>query len=805
RLISLQSHRRLLLASSLLAANAQAFFAPRSAAPSSIYTSSNRSMSTNNAIIVPPIPRREENRTVYAGKLPNSYLLRQSNDSTEPLLSPPISIPDPYGWLRDDTRSNPEILSHLQKENEYSSMLTAHLKPFQERLYQEFLNSIQETDYTTPRPHGDYWYYTRTYEGLSYSTYVRAPKYNAEYDSSKWDGGKDTKVLEGEVTYLDVNALAANREYCHVGGVSISPSHRYVAYSVDYVGDEVYELHVRDLESGEDVVLEKINDNDTSYDENGGADTSKLEIDDFVWGSDDNTLYYVTMDEQHRPYRLYQRTSWKNSPIDTLLKEELDDLYWCSVSKSLDEKYIFFEMASKETSEVWFLPITETSSEEMKCVAPRRNKVLYEVEHGKGQWFIVTNVDNSPNMKLMSSPAVENSSTQWKLVTDASDQTIFDGSVSKALDSVSVFDTHLALEGREGGIPRIWLYDIESKTNTRLEFEESAYDVGLGAHYESNAKSIVVSYNSMVTPPSSIEIPLDGSDERKVLKAKSVPGYNKDVFGCDRIEVLSRDGKTRIPVSIVFKKDTMEKVKSGETVPLHLYGYGSYGACMEADFDITRLPLLDRGMIYAIAHIRGGGEMGRQWYEEPNGAKYLCKKNTFNDFVDVAKYLVDEKWTSPDKMSCEGRSAGGLLIGAVLNQAPELFRAAILGVPFVDVVVTMTDSSIPLTSGEWVEWGNPNEAKFYKYMMEYSPMNSIQKDKTYPACWITGGLHDPRVAYWEPAKYAATIRHLNPNNPHPICLKLDLTVGHFSASDRYKYFREMSIDYSFLLDQLKLA
>ena len=693
--------------------------------------------------ILPPIPRREEDRVAYAGVLPKSdpnysLLIRQSNDSTEPLLDPPRAIPDPYGWLRDDERKDPEIIDYLKKENEYSQAVTSYLKPLQESLYKEFLQSIQETDYTTPRPHGNYWYYTRTYEGLSYTTYCRAPKITDDFDASKWDGRKDMTVLDGEVTYLDVNSLAEGKDFCSVGSVSVSPSHKYVAYSVDYLGDEKYELHVKNLETREDVVLKKVGD--TSSDGDGSLN---LEIDDFVWGKDDDTLYYVTVDEQHRPFRLYQRRSWKNDPHDTLLKEELDDLFWCGVSKSLDEKYIFFDMASKETSEVWYIATdTELTSSEMNCVAFRRNKVLYEVEHGQGQWFIVTNVDNSPNMKLMTSPAVDNSANEWTLVKDSTGNPIFDGAVSRALDSVTVFDTHLALEGREDGIPRVWLYDLQSKTNNRLEFEESAFDVGLGAHYESNTKSLMVSYDSMLTPPSSIQISLDGTyDERQVLKTKSVPGYDKDTFGCDRIEVLSRDGNTQIPVSLVYKKDTMNKVKRGETVPIHLYGYGSYGACMEADFDITRLPLLERGMIYAIAHIRGGGEMGRQWYEAPNGAKFLCKKNTFDDFVDVARYFVEErKWTSPDKMSCEGRSAGGLLIGAVLNQSPELFRVAILGVPFVDVVVTMTDSSIPLTSGEWVEWGNPNEAKFFQYMMEYSPMNNIQKDKVYPACWITGGL-----------------------------------------------------------------
>ena len=338
----------------------------------------------------------------------------------------------------------------------------------------------------------------------------------------------------------------------------------------------------------------------------------------------------------------------------------------------------------------------------------------------------------------------------------------------------------------------------------RLEFEESAYDVGLFAHYEADATSIGVWYDSMVTPTSSIEVSLGDNTKRNVLKSKVVPGYDKELYGCDRLEVLSRDGETQIPISVVYTKETMEKVEAGERVPVHLYGYGSYGSCCEADFDSTRLPLLKRGMIYVIAHIRGGGEMGRQWYEEPTGGKYLCKKNTFNDFVDVAKFLT-EKYTTPEMLSCEGRSAGGLLIGAAINQAPELFRCAILGVPFVDVASTMTDSTIPLTSGEWVEWGNPNEEKYFQYMMEYSPMNNVQKGHKYPSCWLTGGLHDPRVAYWEPAKFTATLRHANPDNENPICMKLDLSAGHFSASDRYKYYKELAYDYSFLLDQLKLA
>ena len=482
-----------------------------------------------------------------------------------------------------------------------------------------------------------------------------------------------------------MNELAKDKSYCSVGSVKPSPSKKLLAYSVDYSGDEKYEMHVKNLETGEDVALKEV-----------GSD-ELLEVDGLVWGKDDETLYYMTMDEQHRPFRLFQRRNWKStSPTDTLLKEDMDDLFWCGLYKSLDEKYIFFESASKETSEIWYLSTDEEETAEMKCVAPRRNKVLYEVEHGHGQWWVSTNEDDSPNMKLMSSPAKADSASDWKLVEDANSNPLFDGSLVKSLDSVTVLNTHLVMQGREGGIPRVWIYNIESKSLKRLEFEEESYDVGLLAHYEAYTTSIGVAYDSMVTPTSSIEISLNDDTQRTVLKSKVVPGYDKDLYGCDRMEVLSRDGKTQIPISIVYKKETMEKANAGDKVSVHLYGYGSYGSCIESDFRTTRLPLLDRGMIYVIAHIRGGGEMGRQWYEEPNGGKYLCKKNTFNDFVDVGKWLVG-KWTTPDMLSCEGRSAGGLLAGAAINQAPELFRCAILGVPFVDVVPTMTDSTIPLT------------------------------------------------------------------------------------------------------------
>jgi oligopeptidase B len=491
----------------------------------------------------------------------------------------------------------------------------------------------------------------------------------------------------------------------------------------------------------------------------------------------------------------------------------LDGLYWVGISKSLDNKYLFIESASKETSEIHYLDL-EHSQATLECIAPRRNKVLYDVEHRKGYWWIWTNLGHdetpTPNMRLMRAP-VQPKNAEWQNVT-FHDQVLFDGGYQRSLADITCFRTHVVAEGREGGIPRVWILSLDDQTDQvvsmeRLEFDEPAHDVGLAAHYEFDATTMLVSYESMVTPPSFIEISFSNTLDRRIVKTKAVPGYDPSLYACERITVPSRDGSVEIPVSIVYRKDVMEQfISRHKPVHVHLYGYGSYGACMESDFRATRLTLLNRGMVFVMAHIRGGGEMGRQWYEEPNGAKYLCKQNTFNDFVDVAKWLIhDKKLTTPDLLSCEGRSAGGLLIGATLNQAPHLFKAAILGVPFVDVVATMVDPSIPLTIEEWLEWGNPNEAKYFQYMMQYSPMQNVQAGAKYPSCLLTGGLHDPRVQYWEPTKFAAELRHLQGPDSGPVCVKMDMSAGHFSASDRYKYLKELAFDYAFLLDQVGLA
>lgn len=629
---------------------------------------------------------------------------RQPESSTETLMDPAVAVPDPYGWLRDEAREKQEVLDHLKAENAYTEALTAPLQGLRQELYDEFLASIQETDHSVPRARGDWWYYTRTLEGKSYTVHCRAPKTTSSVVVD-WDGTPESPILPNEEVVLNVNQLAEGKSYCATGSVTTSPSHKLLAYSVDFKGDETCGLYVKDLATDETV----------HHDES-------LEIyGSLKWGADDSTLFYLKMDETQRPFQVYRKTLGSDDQHDELLFQDSDELYWVHMYKSLDNKYLFIDSSSKETSEVHYLNLTDPNAT-LQCIAKRRTKVLYEVEHRNGKWWISTNVGGTPNMRLMMANAEPNCESKWKDIVDKDDdKPLFDGGYDRALSDVSTYKTHVVAQGREGGIPRVWIISLDDsdvvESFEQLTFEETAHDVGISSGYEFDVDSIVIHYDSLVTPLQHIEMELADTSNRTVIKTKNVPGYNKAEYDCDRITVPARDG-TEIPVSLVYRKDVMNKFENGERVHVHLYGYGSYGSCIEADFRATRLPLLDRGIVYAIAHVRGGSEMGRQWYEEPNGAKFLCKKNTFNDFVDVGRWLVDtKKLTSPELLSCEGRSAGGLLIGASINQDPTLFKAAILGVPFVDVVPTMIDSTIPLTTAEWLEWGCPNEEKVSRLSM----------------------------------------------------------------------------------------
>ncbi|KAL7472593.1 hypothetical protein ACHAXS_013579 [Conticribra weissflogii] len=863
----------------------------------------------------PPIPFRDTASFVLAGELPTSSSstspappLRQSPSSPNPLLSPPRPIPDPYGWLRDDSRTNQDVLDHLRAENDYGKRMTAHLENLRGELYEEMKSNIKETDYTTPVAKGNYWYYFKMQEGVSYPVYCRAPRKAGEMFHppirEDWDEDVATTnqlspLLEGEEIYLDVPALARDKPYLSVGTISISPNQEYLGYTVDLTGGETCQLSVKHISSGKEWVLYDVNGinvgkniggkakettevtgrEEISNEENEEKTTTTplLECDgSVVWNDQNTAVFFVTMDEAHRPYRVYRRQVFNvdgsyilpEQQKDELLLEEKDELFNMRIAKTFDGRYLIVRSSSKESSEVHYLKLqsgseskegNEAIESQLICIAKRRPKVLYRATHCQGYWLIQTNYGGTPNLRLMALPVGnEQNDEDWQNVllksADGNNRPVFDGGDKRSLDGVTVFSPDSSIDGtkapdykpmafgvatgREEGLPRIWIMEFDEDDTmtgknsplvvtkiTRLDFDESACDVGLGPNRDPTLPYVVVSYDSLVTPPSNIAVPLASPVDlniRRVLKQKVVPGYDKDLYACERTFVKSRDGKTDIPVSLVYRQDVLEKRKHGESIPTHLYGYGSYGASIEASFRATRLPLLNRGMVYVIAHVRGGGENGRPWYEEPMGAKYLCKKNTFNDFVDVARWLTGEEdenqdtltlarpsigkgITSSRKLSCEGRSAGGLLIGASMNQSPELFQVAILGVPFVDVACTMVDATIPLTVAEWEEWGNPNEEKYHDFILSYCPMNNVKYGARYPSCLLTGGLYDPRVQYWEPAKFAAELRHTSSEDSGPIVLKMDMEAGHFSASDRYKYLKDLAFDYAYLFDQLGIV
>ena len=582
-----------------------------------------RKMSTTNNI--PPIAKREEDRVVYAGILPEDSdtnnknnnekeLIRQSESSTNPLLNPPRPIPDPYGWLRDESRTDENVLNHLHAENEYTKQMTHHLSDLRQVLYDEMVGSIQETDYTTPAARdGKYYYYTRTNKGESYKVYCRAPISNDDsYPDIQWDGQISTPILPNEEVYLNVNTLAQDKSYCSVSSVSVSPdTHNLLAYAVDFTGDEIYSLYVKDLTTGEIV----------DHDPN-------IECSSVKWGVDSKTLFYVKMDDAHRPFQVYKRKlsngcdADKAKVEDELIFEQLDDLFWTSIHKSSDLRYLFISTSSSETSEYYYLDLQDETCT-LKCVAKKRSKVLYDVEHYKGSWIISSNVDGTPNMRLMSCPVGSDCAEDWKdLSMKNGNEKLFDGGYERSLDGVEAFENYLVVAGREGGIPRIWVIEPSRNSSndyscellvadkcTQLVFEEDAYDVGIGANYDYVTEKIVLYYDSLTTPLQSLQVTMkdpNNKDKRIVLKQKNVPGYDKSVYDCDRITVRVRDG-TDVPVSLVYRKDVMEKhLASGDTVPVHLVGYGSYGACSEADFSATRLPLLNRGIVYVMAHVRGG-------------------------------------------------------------------------------------------------------------------------------------------------------------------------------------------------------
>ncbi|MEM7113225.1 MAG: S9 family peptidase [Chloroflexota bacterium] len=652
---------------------------------------------------------------------------------------------DNYYWLREKT--DKEVLTHLAAENSYTEAKLAHTKPLQKTLYDEMVGRIQETDSTAPVKHGDYVYYSRTEAGKEYSIYCRQSV-----------GSSDEEVL------LDLNVLAEEYDFLRLGVYKMSPNHKLLAYSLDTTGGEKYTVYVKNLETG---VLLADQIPNTGY---------ALE-----WTNDNKTLYYTTHDAAWRSHQLHRYVLGSGSSNDEVLHHEPDALFNVRLSKTRDSAYIVLGIHSIETSEVWVASAADETAV-FQTIHPRQHKHRYSLAHHSGTFYIQSNED-APNYKVMTVAASDPAKANW--------QELIPHRTAVKIDGMALFADHLVLYQRENGLKTIQVRQLASGESHEVAFVEPVYSYLQAENPEFETATLRFTYRSLTTPDTVIDYDMNGRSQT-IVKRKAVGGgYDPAVYETKRIWATADDG-TQIPISLLYRKGMGQ---SGDNLTL-LYGYGSYGVSQDPSFDANRLSLVDRGFIFALAHIRGGGEMGRHWYEQ---GKFLQKKNTFTDFVACARHLIAANYTQPAKLSMMGRSAGGLLMGAVLNLAPELFHAAIAGVPFVDVITTMLDESIPLTVGEFEEWGNPKDKTYYNYMLSYSPYDNVAA-KQYPHILATAGLNDPRVQYWEPAKWVAKLRTVKIDS-NDLLFKINMGAGHFSASGRYAYLEDVALQYAFLLDR----
>ncbi len=654
---------------------------------------------------------------------------------------------DNYFWLRE--KSNPEVIEYLEAENRYTEAVMQHTADFQEQLYQELLARIKETDLSVPEKMGDYYYYTRTEEGKQYPIYCRK---------------KGSLEAEEEIL-LDQNALAKGHEYLEIGVYKISPNHQLLAYSTDTTGGESYTLCIKDLNTGQ-LLEDQIPDTYYSVE----------------WANDNQTLFYTTLDAAKRPYKLYRHQLGSDPAADVLIYHETDESFFLDVSKTRSKAYLLMELENINTSEVHYLEADQPTGD-FKVISPRQSELEYSVEHHSDQFLIVTNVD-AVNFKLMRAPINNPSRENWEEVIPHRE--------SVKLDSISAFQNHLVISEREGGLQKIRIRNLATSQEHTVDFPEPVYTVHQGRNPEFNTATLRFNYGSLVTPMSVFDYEMDERTRELKKQDEVLGGYDPSLYKSERIFAEAADG-TPIPISLVYKKGLSKDGKN----PLLLYGYGSYGINSDPYFSSNRLSLLDRGFGYAIAHVRGGEEMGRMWYE--NG-KLLHKRNTFTDFIACAEHLIGENYTASDKLIIQGGSAGGLLMGAVTNMRPELFEIVIAKVPFVDVVNTMLDVSIPLTVIEYDEWGNPNEREFYDYIKSYSPYDNVEA-KEYPHILVTAGLNDPRVHYWEPAKWTAKLRALKTGD-NRLLLRIEMGAGHAGPSGRYDYLKEIAFEYAFIFDLL---
>jgi oligopeptidase B len=668
---------------------------------------------------------------------------------------------DEYAWLAD--KEDPDTVGYLKAENAYTEAATAHLAALRDTVFQEIKSRTQETDLTVPTRKAGYWYYGRTVEGQQYGIHCRRAVAEGEVDPPATGEGAP---LPGEEVLLDGNELATGHDFFALGTFDVSPDGRWLAYSTDFAGDERFTLRVKDLRTGE-VLADTIPD--TFY---GSA-----------WSADASTLFYVTVDDAWRPHRVWRHVIGTPREDDEVVHEEADERFWVSVELTRSERYVLIDVSSKLTAEVWYIPATEPLSAP-RVVAPRRQGVEYSVEH-HGDRFLVLHNREAEDFALAYTPV--DAPGEWQPLVAYTPGT--------RLLQVDAFGEYLVLALRRDGLTGLRVLPLSGGDPYDIAFPEPLYSVGPDANHEYDTTTFRLHYASLVVPDSVYDCDLR-TGELTLRKRKPVlGGYDPDRYEQHREWAVADDG-TRVPISLVCRKGTP---RDG-SAPCLLYGYGSYEASMDPWFSIPRLSLVDRGVVYAIAHVRGGGEMGRAWYDS---GKLLAKKNTFTDFVACARHLAKAGWTAPARLVARGGSAGGLLMGAVANLAPDAFAGIVAQVPFVDALNTILDPSLPLTVTEWEEWGNPLEdPEVYAYMKSYTPYENVST-VDYPAILAVTSLNDTRVLYHEPAKWVARLRAVAPDTD--VLLKTEMGAGHGGPSGRYDAWKEEAFVTAWLLDRLGLA
>ena len=646
-------------------------------------------------------------------------------------------------------------MNFLNAEMGYLEESMKHTMPLQETLFSEMKARIQETDSTVPEERGGYLYYQRTEAGRQYPIFCR--RRNA--------AGSPEEVL------LDQNALAEGRIFCSVGAFTVSPDGNKLAYSVDYGGDETYTIHIRDLKSNKAYPETIPNAYGSVYFHTG-----------LEWANDNETLFYGTLDEAKRPFKLFRHKIGTDPLQDVLIYHEQDETFFLFFHKTRDDLYIITDHSSSLTSEVHYLP-ADTPEAELRVVSPRRQGIEYSVNHHKGSFFILTN-ENAKNFKLVKTPVEDPNHEHW--------QEVLPHRADVMLTGMDTFEDHLVVYERRNGLPQIRISDVDVNSNVRyVNFPEPSYHFDPEGNPNFASDKLRIKYSSLITPPSIFDIHMD-SGEWEPRKEEQIIGYDKSQYVCDQIFATASDGRL-IPISIAYKRG----IKLDGSNPTLLHGYGAYGAILDPEFYHHRISLLDRGFVYAIGHIRGSSALGREWYED---GKILKKKNTFTDFIACAEHLTREGFTSKHKLAIMGVSAGGLLVGACMTMRPDLFKAVIAKVPFMDVVNSMSDPTIPLTTHEYDEWGNPAIKEQFDYMMSYSPYDNL-KATDYPNLLLTAGFNDPRVGYWEPAKFAAKLRELKTDD-NLVILRTNFHAGHAGSSGRYDFLKEIAFEYAFLIDKL---